>query len=72
MIVWNECSRYRLLYYGAPTSMLGLRIVGTGRIDCNEAEVAPDIVDGVHGVRDYALDPAANRLWEVSLRLLRQ
>jgi NAD(P)-dependent dehydrogenase (short-subunit alcohol dehydrogenase family) len=41
--------------------------------DCNEAEVVPDIVDGVHGVRDYALDPAAaDRLWEVSLRLLRQ
>ena len=41
--------------------------------DCNEAEVVPDIVDGVHGVRDYALDPAAaDRLWEVSLRLIRQ
>ena len=39
--------------------------------DCNEAEVVPAIVDGVHGVRDYALDPAAaDRLWEVSLELL--
>jgi hypothetical protein len=39
--------------------------------DCNEAEVVPDIVDGVHGVRDYALDPG-DRLWDVSLRLRRQ
>ena len=39
--------------------------------DCNEAEVVPEIVGGVHGVRDYALDPAAaDRLWEESLRLL--
>ena len=39
--------------------------------DCHEAEVVPAIVDGVHGVRDYALDPAAaERLWEVSLELL--
>ena len=39
--------------------------------DCNEAEVVPAIVDGVHGVRDYALDPAAaDRLWDESLRLL--
>ena len=39
--------------------------------DCQEAEVVPDIVDGVHGVRDYALDPAAaERLWGESLRLL--
>ena len=39
--------------------------------DCNEAKVVPEIVGGVHGVRDYALDPAAaDRLWEESLRLL--
>jgi len=39
--------------------------------DCREAELVPTIVDGVHGVREYALDPiAAERLWEVSLRLL--
>ena len=38
--------------------------------DCNEAEVVPEI-QGIHGVRDYALDPAAaDRLWEVSLGLL--
>lgn len=38
--------------------------------DCNEAEVVPEI-RGIHGVRDYALDPvAAERLWEVSLALL--
>ncbi len=39
--------------------------------DCHEAEVVDDIVDGVHGVRDYALDPtAADRLWDVSLDFL--
>ncbi len=39
--------------------------------DCQEAEVVPAIIDGVHGVRDYALDPAAaDRLWDESLRLL--
>ena len=27
--------------------------------DCNEAGVVPEIVDGIHGVRDYARDPAA-------------
>ncbi len=39
--------------------------------DCNEAEVVPEIVDSIYGVRDYALDPeAADRLWETSVRLL--
>ena len=39
--------------------------------DCHEAEVVPEIVDGIHGVREYALDPeAARQLWEVSLELL--
>lgn len=39
--------------------------------DCQEAEVVPEIVDGLHGVRDYALDPvAARRLWDVSAELL--
>ena len=39
--------------------------------DCNEAEVVDEIVNGLHGVRDYALDPvAAERLWDVSLELL--
>lgn len=39
--------------------------------DCQEAEVVPAIVDGSHGVRGYALDPAAaERLWEVSVELL--
>ena len=38
--------------------------------DCREAEVVPELV-GIHGVRDYALDPiAADRLWDVSLELL--
>lgn len=41
--------------------------------DCREAEVVERIVDGLHGVRDYALDPvAAQRLWDVSLELLAQ
>lgn len=40
--------------------------------DCNEAEVVSEL-QGVHGVRDYALDPAAaDRLLEESLRLLRK
>lgn len=39
--------------------------------DCNEAEVVPKIVNGIYGVRDYALDPeASERLWETSLHLL--
>ena len=30
-------------------------------------------IQGIHGVRDYALDPdAARRLWDVSLELLDQ
>ena len=38
--------------------------------DCQEAEVV-DEVQGIYGVRDYALDPnAAKRLWDVSLELL--
>ncbi len=39
--------------------------------DCHEAEVVPEIVDGVSGVRSYALDPAAaEHLWDVSSDLL--
>jgi len=39
--------------------------------DCHEAAVVDEIVDGLHGVRDYALDgDAARRLWEVSVALL--
>lgn len=39
--------------------------------DCHEADVVPEIINGIHGVRDYALDPAAaTRLWDVSLELL--
>jgi NAD(P)-dependent dehydrogenase (short-subunit alcohol dehydrogenase family) len=61
---------------GAATSVLlatapALEGIG-GRYfeDCHEAEVVPEI-RGVHGVRDYALDPvAAERLWDVSLALL--
>ncbi len=36
-----------------------------------KAVVVPEIVDGISGVRDYALDPdAARRLWDISLDLL--
>lgn len=39
--------------------------------DCHEAEVVEEISDGIHGVRAYALDPAAaRRLWDVSNDLL--
>ncbi|PRY38720.1 SDR family NAD(P)-dependent oxidoreductase [Umezawaea tangerina] len=63
---------------GAATSVLlatspALAGVG-GRYfeDCHEAEVVAEVVDGVHGVLEHALDPvAATRLWEVSLELLR-
>jgi len=41
--------------------------------DCHEAELVPQITDGVHGVVAWALDPeAARRLWDVSLALLTQ
>lgn len=39
--------------------------------DCNEAQTVDKITDGLHGVRNYALDPdAARRLWDVSVELL--
>lgn len=41
--------------------------------DCREADVVPQIIDGLYGVRDYALDPAAAaQLWDVSIELLAQ
>ncbi len=39
--------------------------------DCMEAAVVPEIINGTHGVRAYALDPSnATRLWDISLELL--
>lgn len=39
--------------------------------DCHESEVVSEIVDGVYGVREYAVETsAAERLWELSLGLL--
>lgn len=33
--------------------------------------MVPQIIDGISGVRDYALDPAAaHRLWKLSQELL--
>lgn len=62
---------------GAATSVLlatSLALEGVGGRyfdDCNESPVVSQIVDGLHGVRDYALDPtAAERLWDVSLELV--
>ena len=41
--------------------------------DCTEAAVVPEIINGTHGVRAYALDPSnATRLWDTSLELLDQ
>lgn len=41
--------------------------------DCHQAELVPQITDGVHGVVAWALDPdAARQLWDVSLTLLTQ
>lgn len=62
---------------GAATSVLlatspALEGIG-GRYfeDCHEAEIVPEIVNGVSGVRGYALDrDHARRLWDVSLELL--
>lgn len=64
---------------GAATSVLLAvhpEVVGSGGRyfeDCHEAEVVDQIVDGVHGVRAYALDPeTARALWDRSLVLLAQ
>ncbi len=64
-------------HQGAATSVLvatapSLAGVG-GRYfeDCREAEQVATITDGLHGVREFALDPtAASRLWDVSLALI--
>ncbi|WP_240614929.1 SDR family NAD(P)-dependent oxidoreductase [Arthrobacter ruber] len=41
--------------------------------DCTEAAVVPEIINGTHGVRAYALDSYnATRLWDTSLELLNQ
>ena len=62
---------------GAATSVLlatSPELAGVGGRyfeDCHEADVVPEIVNGIHGVREYALDPeAAQKLWEVSVELL--
>jgi NAD(P)-dependent dehydrogenase (short-subunit alcohol dehydrogenase family) len=62
---------------GAATTVLlatSAELVGvSGRYfdDCNEAPLVDEITDGLHGVREYALDPdAARRLWDVSVALL--
>ncbi|WDF32757.1 SDR family NAD(P)-dependent oxidoreductase [Arthrobacter agilis] len=55
----------------AATSPLLDGVGGLYLEDCREAEVVPAIIDGVSGVRPYALDPQnADRLWEVTLDLL--
>ena len=62
---------------GAATSVLvavSPQLAGIGGRyfeDCQEATVVPAIHDGLHGVREYALDPmTALTLWNVSTRLL--
>lgn len=62
---------------GAATSVLlatSPQVAGIGGRyfeDCHEAEVVPQIIDGLYGVREYALDPAsATRLWDVSVQFL--
>ncbi|RJT83074.1 SDR family NAD(P)-dependent oxidoreductase [Arthrobacter cheniae] len=56
----------------AATSPLLRSIGGRYLEDCGDAEIVPEIIDGVYGVRPYALDAAnAERLWDVSLELLR-
>ncbi|MCM2388569.1 SDR family NAD(P)-dependent oxidoreductase [Streptomyces sp. CWNU-1] len=82
---WDPDRRARLqaafpgktLQQGAATSVLlaaSPRLRGvSGRYfdDCNEAEPVEEIIDGLHGVRAWALDQdAARRLWDVSLALV--
>ncbi|KNC19393.1 oxidoreductase [Arthrobacter sp. RIT-PI-e] len=39
--------------------------------DCQEARRVPEIINGLYGVMDHALDPVtAERLWDVSLELV--
>lgn len=39
--------------------------------DCNQAPIVDEIIDGLHGVRAYALDPhRAQQLWQTSTDLL--
>jgi len=53
------------------TSPLFDHIGGRYFDDCNESEVVDEIVDGLHGVRVYALDSgAAQRLWDLSDELI--
>jgi NAD(P)-dependent dehydrogenase (short-subunit alcohol dehydrogenase family) len=55
----------------AATSPLLEGVGGHYLEDCRPARIVPEIIDGVRGVRPYALDPAnAERLWDVSLGLL--
>ncbi|MGJ9372806.1 SDR family NAD(P)-dependent oxidoreductase [Nesterenkonia sp. CF4.4] len=62
---------------GAATSVLAAAsplLEGVGGLyleDCQEAETVPEIINGTHGVRGYALDPEnAARLWAASTELL--
>ena len=64
---------------GAATSVLlatSPQLAGIGGRyfeDCHQADVVLEIVDGLYGVRGYALDPvAAARLWDLSIELLAQ
>jgi NAD(P)-dependent dehydrogenase (short-subunit alcohol dehydrogenase family) len=53
------------------TSPLLDRVGGRYFVNCNEAEVVSRRANDMSGVAPYALDPAnADRLWEVSLRML--
>lgn len=41
--------------------------------DCNESPIVDEIIDGLHGVRAYALDPTRARLlWQTSFDLIEQ
>lgn len=55
----------------AATSPLLDGVGGLYLEDCHIADVVPEIIDGLHGVREYALDQDnAEKLWNVSLHLL--
>ena len=62
---------------GAATSVLlatSTELEGIGGkyyVYCQEAEIVPEIIDGIYGVMNYALEENnAKKLWDVSIKLL--
>lgn len=73
----QESSNMKTTEQGAATSVLLAAsplldgIGGRYFDDCNQAPIVDAIIDGLHGVRAYALDPhRARQLWQTSTDLL--